>query len=68
VLYVWRFRAEAGGPWLAGLSGPYPLRPPEGPLGGLATFSRFEAWELHDAEGHAKAVLETLKGWARAAQ
>jgi len=66
VLYVWRFQPNAGDAWMAGISGPYPAQPPEGPLSGESTFSRFEPWAQHDAEGHAAAILETLDGWAQA--
>lgn len=64
-LYVWRFRAHDG-KWKAGVSGPYDIDAPEGPLRGSATFSRFDAWEKCSAEEHASAVLKTLQEWAKA--
>ena len=62
VLYVWRFRV-GDEPWKASVSGPYPAAPPEGPLHGPQTFSRFEDWDSATAEEHALAVLETLGEW-----
>jgi hypothetical protein len=66
LLYVWRFQPNAGDAWMAGVSGPYPAQAPEGPLSGESTFSRFEPWDQHDAQGHAAAIMETLDGWAKA--
>lgn len=65
VLYVWRFRT-GDDPWLAAVSGIYPAAPPEGPLGGNDTFSRFEAWDSQSAEQHALAILDNLAEWHRA--
>jgi hypothetical protein len=65
VLYVWRFRGEPG-VWKASVSGVYPARPPEGPLQGDSTFSRFDDWSDDSADGHARAILDTLSEWAEA--
>lgn len=67
VLYVWRFRTGKDD-WKAATSGLYPTRSPEGPLHGRETFSRFDPWSAHDAEGHAATALETLREWSRVKQ
>ena len=66
VLYVWRFQSEESAVWKASVSGPYPVNPPEGPLSGPSTFSRFDPWDKCTAEEHASAVLKTLSEWAAA--
>lgn len=63
VLYVWRFQL-GDAPWKASVSGPYSANPPEGPIHGNSTFSRFEAWDAQSAEAHAGAILDTLDAWA----
>ena len=65
VVYVWRFRT-GDEPWLAAISGIYPASPPEGPISGSDTFSRFAPWDSASAEEHALAILEHLAEWRRA--
>jgi hypothetical protein len=63
-LYVWRFHG-GDGRWKASVSGLYTVPAPEGPVHGQSTFSRFEDWDARSPQGHAMAILGTLREWAR---
>jgi hypothetical protein len=63
-LYLWRF-GSAGGPWYAGVSGPYLRDGEPEPIHGNLTFSCFDEWHTATAEEHAESVLKTLEKWKR---
>lgn len=55
---VWRFRI-AGGPWLAGASGPHELQDEPQPFGDSLTFSRFEEWDNATPDEHLMRCMGT---------
>jgi hypothetical protein len=59
---LWRFEGD-GGAVYAGVSGPYDLAPPVGPLNGGDVFSTFAEWDSATPEQHLASVLETLRDW-----
>jgi hypothetical protein len=59
---LWRFEGD-GGAVYAGVSGPYDLAPPVGPLNGSDVFSSFAEWDSATPEQHLASVLETLRDW-----
>jgi hypothetical protein len=59
---LWRFN-DADGKALAGVSGPYEIEPPLGPLEGGDVFSNFAEWSSATPERHLESVLATLKEW-----
>jgi hypothetical protein len=60
VAYVWRFRLE-GGPWTAGVSGPFTESGVPRPLHGPFTFSRFESWDSASPAEHLMRCLGTAE-------
>jgi hypothetical protein len=59
---LWKFEGD-GGALYAGVSGPYALAPPVGPLEGSDVFSNFAEWDSATPERHLESVLETLRDW-----
>ena len=59
---LWKFEGD-GGAMYAGVSGPYELAPPVGPLEGNDVFSSFAEWDSATPEQHLESVLETLRDW-----
>jgi hypothetical protein len=59
---LWKFEGDDGVLY-AGVSGPYALAPPPGPLEGSDVFSNFAEWDSATAEQHLESVLETLRDW-----
>ena len=59
---LWRFN-DAKGKALAGVSGPYEIEPPIGPLDGSDVFSNFAEWTSATPQQHLESVLATLQDW-----
>lgn len=59
---LWKFTDDKGIEY-AGVSGPYPLPAPVGPLEGGDVFSNFAEWDSATPEQHLESVLETLRDW-----
>jgi hypothetical protein len=59
---LWRFEGD-GGALYAAVSGPYELKPPDGPLEGNDVFSNFADWDSATPEQHLQSVLDTLRDW-----
>ena len=57
---LWKFTGDKGVEY-AGVSGPYPLPAPVGPLEGSDVFSNFAEWDSATPEQHLESVLETLR-------